>query len=252
MGNSNSSSEPQIEDAGKDCATCGEEACNYNPNLVGTVNYYTKHFVICSGLQDWPKKVEKVPGTFACKFLSHVKANADKIKGEVKVTLCDEASRGEGLDIYVFPEQIKYIGVKDEDIEVLVSEQLIQDKIPTTLNHISTKELHFVLVCIHATRDKRCGRIGPKVLDKFKEAITSRDLSHQIKILGTNHIGGHKYAGVIIVYPSGTWYGYVSERNVDKIVDDYLANHGIIPEFWRGQIGLTKEEQIKQARLGGK
>jgi len=168
------------------------------------------------------------------------------------VTMCSEVSGGTGLDIYVFPDQIKYIGIKDEDIELIVKEHLIQGTIPPQLKYISIKDHHYVFVCIHGTRDKRCGRIGPKVLQSYQEAVAKKGLSDKIHILGSSHIGGHKYAGVIIVYPSGDWYGYLAEKNVEKLVDDYVVKYDIVPEFWRGRIGLTKEEQRKHAGLPNK
>ena len=33
---------------------------------------------------------------------------------------------------------------------------------------------------------------------------------------------------VIVVYPEGTWYTYVDERDIDEIIDEHLLNGRIV------------------------
>lgn len=66
----------------------------------------------------------------------------------------------------------------------------------------------------------------------------------------TSHIGGHKYAGNVILYipPSwtdnalagmGIWYGRVEPGSVEGIVDETAKRGRVIEELFRG--GITKE-----------
>lgn len=57
-----------------------------------------------------------------------------------------------------------------------------------------------VFVCSHASRDKRCGFCGPILIQKLQEDIESRGLKDQIFVRACSHIGGHKYAGNLIIY----------------------------------------------------
>lgn len=59
-----------------------------------------------------------------------------------------------------------------------------------------------VFVCAHSSRDKRCGVCGPVLIDKFKKEIKLRGAENTISVSACSHIGGHKYAGNLIVYSS--------------------------------------------------
>ena len=90
------------------------------------------------------------------------------------------------------------------------------------------------LVCTHGSRDSRCGRIGPKLIRALRDEIKSRHVGDGvIDVLATSHVGGHKFAGTMIVYPEADWYGYVTARNAKMIVDHLLRNERIETK-WRG------------------
>lgn len=82
-----------------------------------------------------------------------------------------------------------------------------------------------MLVCNHAARDKRCGRAGPQVLEALEAAKEELGVSsRQVTALASSHIGGHKYAGTLITYPSGNWYGHISKSNTKALLESVLAN----------------------------
>lgn len=62
---------------------------------------------------------------------------------------------------------------------------------------------HYIFVCSDAATDKRCGYCGPKLVDAFEKELNASNLSGKVKVVKTNHVGGHKYAGNVIVYPAG-------------------------------------------------
>ncbi len=43
------------------------------------------------------------------------------------------------------------------------------------------------------------------------------------KSLLNSSLGGHKFAGNVIVYPSGTWYGRVLTCHIPLIIDAYTS-----------------------------
>lgn len=61
-----------------------------------------------------------------------------------------------------------------------------------------------VFVCAHASRDVRCGVCGPALIDKFNDEIEYRGLKDQVFVWACSHVGGHKYAGNVIIYCPGS------------------------------------------------
>jgi len=228
----------------------GTKQCTFNSNLVGTVGLYTRHFIVCDGKSEWEvKKLEKDSSTFVHAVLAAARAANEEKAETLKVTACSEPSGEGGVDIYVYPEKIKYIGLKESDIPKFIQDQFVEGRISESLKHISVDDLYLVLVCTHGYRDKRCGRAGPQVVETVQAIIDERGLHDKIKVLGSSHIGGHKYAGVVTIYPIGDWYGYVSARNVKPVIDSYLKKQKLYPELWRGRMGLEKNQQRNEAGL---
>ena len=58
----------------------------------------------------------------------------------------------------------------------------------------------YVFVCAHGSRDRRCGVCGPVLISKFKEEISLCGLQGQVYVKPCSHIGGHKYAGNVIIF----------------------------------------------------
>jgi hypothetical protein len=158
---------------------CGNQnfCLNYNKNLIGTVkHYYTKHIILCTGIEDWPEKITKEENSFAQKLNFNLKFYK---KEDFLLTACNEKSRNENsIDIIVYPEAIKYIGIKEEDIPSFVKSQLIDEKLDN--NSFKYEKLPFkrlVLVCTHMARDKRCGKIGPMVIKLLSEILQKKKYS---------------------------------------------------------------------------
>lgn len=80
--------------------------------------------------------------------------------------------------------------------------------------------------------------------DKLREA--SEGTAHDQKmalILKISHIGGHKFAGNVIIYtPQGTgvWYGRVSPHEVPAVVKHTILEGKILPLLLRGGVNLNR------------
>ncbi|KAI1135112.1 Sucrase/ferredoxin-like-domain-containing protein [Hypoxylon sp. FL0543] len=135
-----------------------------------------------------------------------------------------------------------------------------------------------VLICGHGQRDKRCGIYGPILQEEFErqlprsgfdvlhgpavdESVTAPQLSgttsgeespRTARVGQISHIGGHKYAGNVIVYlpPSlknsagnphplaghGVWYGRIDPKHVEGVIKETIINGNIIADHFRGAI----------------
>lgn len=140
-----------------------------------------------------------------------------------------------------------------------------------------------VLICGHGGRDMRCGVMGPVLRDEFEAQLpregvevlrgpVETDLHERVAaIAGTihvekpltarlgliSHIGGHKFAGNVIIYlpPSmkvgsgerhplaghGIWYGRVEPKHVQGIVEETVMKGNVIADMFRGGIRPNRE-----------
>ncbi|TVY19633.1 Altered inheritance of mitochondria protein 32 [Lachnellula arida] len=139
----------------------------------------------------------------------------------------------------------------------------------------------FVLICGHGGRDARCGVIGPVLKQDFERLLEKQDIrirdgpvvvkgprEDERKVLReeeelgqpgetarvglVSHIGGHKWAGNVIVYippgmrmadgkenplaGCGIWYGRVEPKHVEGIVKETVLGGRVIEDLFRGGI----------------
>ncbi|KAF9788492.1 Sucrase/ferredoxin-like-domain-containing protein [Thelephora terrestris] len=115
----------------------------------------------------------------------------------------------------------------------------------------------YIYVCTHAKRDCRCGETGGLVAEAFRQEIDRRNLTSVVKLGETGHVGGHKYAANVLIYPKGEWLGCVTPGDVSNILDKALESRALdwnpsttpppVPSHWRGRMGLGKEHQLALA-----
>ncbi|PNX71906.1 sucrase-like protein, partial [Trifolium pratense] len=169
-----------------------------------------------------------------------------------RLTICEghdgtETSNG---DVLIFPDMIRYRRLTHFDVETFVEEVLVKNGewLPGTPE---TLKGSYVFVCSHGSRDRRCGVCGPVLVSRFREEIELHGLQGKVFVSPCSHIGGHKYAGNVIIFGSsvngevtGHWYGYVSPEDVPLLLQQHIMKGEIIDSLWRGQMGLSEEEQI--------
>ncbi|EIN05593.1 hypothetical protein PUNSTDRAFT_74336 [Punctularia strigosozonata HHB-11173 SS5] len=110
----------------------------------------------------------------------------------------------------------------------------------------------YLYVCTHGTRDCRCGDMGVAVLRGLREEISKRGVADRVSVAEVAHVGGHKYAANVLVYPRGDWLADVSVEDVPGILNRILDSppHAspddppLCPQHWRGRMGLAKEAQL--------
>ncbi|KAG0278800.1 hypothetical protein BGZ95_003088 [Linnemannia exigua] len=97
-----------------------------------------------------------------------------------------------------------------------------------------------VMICSHKKRDKRCGVTAMILKKEFTRILRSKDLlgdaEGDVEIWLVSHIGGHKFAGNVIVHRGGVsiWYGRVEPCHSQAIVDTTIERGEIIRDLYRG------------------
>ncbi|KAJ7621321.1 Sucrase/ferredoxin-like-domain-containing protein [Roridomyces roridus] len=108
-------------------------------------------------------------------------------------------------------------------------------------------------VCTHGERDCRCGDTGGKVFQALKEEVQRRGVSNEVVLGEVGHVGGHQFAANLLVFPHGEWLGRLTPEDVPSVLEAILSSDvqplasndpPLLPNFWRGRMGLAKDEQL--------
>lgn len=183
---------------------------------------------------------------------------------------------------FLLPEQLHAM---HDGLSPIHRDRLTREPVYQTLLHgVRDVEDILVLICGHGGRDMRCGVMGPVLRDEFKaqlpkagvdvldgpvqmgvaegaEAIAAGSVEKPASTarLGLiSHIGGHKFAGNVIIYlplsmkagdgtrhplaGHGIWYGRVEPRHVQGIVQETIKRGNVIADMFRG--GIRTDRQI--------
>lgn len=227
--------------------------------LAGTVDFYDRHVFVCyKNPSVWPPRIEAAEFDRLPRLLSAaVGARKPDMKRETRLTICEghdgtETSNG---DVLIFPDMIRYRRLTHFDVDTFVEEVLVKNNewLPGTPEKLKG---WYVFVCSHGSRDRRCGVCGPPLVSRFKEEIEIHCLLGKVSVSPCSHIGGHKYAGNVIIFGSnvngevtGHWYGYVTPDDVPALLEQHIGKGEIVDCLWRGQMGLSSEEQKKFLEL---
>ncbi len=213
--------------------------------LPGTVNYYNRHIIVCSGRSDWAAKIEDDGG-----FVKTLAGVIGKEAGNdaIKLTACDLPGIGQGETVLIFPDRVCIRGLSESTIPNLI--HYVQQGSNQGLK-IEPFAQQLILVCRHEKRDVRCGLAGPGIIQKMEAILAHKGLSEQVVVAGSSHLGGHKFAGVAVVYPSGNWYGRLTAPDALQIIEAECVHHQPYPALWRGRMGLSTENQVNVANAAG-
>ncbi|CAA7025350.1 unnamed protein product [Microthlaspi erraticum] len=223
--------------------------------LAGTVQFYERHVFLCYKKPSvWPARIEAAEFDRLPRLLSAaVSARKGSMKKETRLTICEghdgtETSNG---DVLIFPDMIRYRRLTHFDVDTFVEEVLVKDGEWLPGNPELLK-VAYVFVCSHGSRDRRCGVCGPSLVSRFREELEFHGLQGKVSVSPCSHIGGHKYAGNVIIYQSkihrkvtGHWYGYVQPDDVPVLLEQHINKGEIVDRLWRGEMGLSEEEQKK-------
>jgi hypothetical protein len=165
------------------CLACDDPCSELDPeiaasidtssNMVGSIKPYARHFLVGSPAP-WPSQIEEIPGSIL-----------PGLKERVKETLEGKSifSATDGLSgIIEFPSRRAFERLPDPA-------QTIQNILSGTDASLVSQKAH-ILVCMHMNRDKRCGVLGPMIVETFQKEVSKMGLDSQVSIYGVSHVGG--------------------------------------------------------------
>ncbi len=184
--------------------------------LQGTVKPYGRHVLACAGWTTWQERIEEQDDLLG-RIGSQTKELADRVEPKPKFTALRTEAVDGGIDLMVFPDQLVYRGVDEPAWERIREDHLVDGEPVDELDPEPLEGQH-VLVCNHGARDLRCGACGPLVAEALEDAIEARSIG-DVHVHRSSHVGGHRFAGNVLVYPAGDWYGYVRPDDVDALLE---------------------------------
>jgi hypothetical protein len=98
-------------------------------------------------------------------------------------------------------------------------------------------ELMFA-VCTHGRHDKCCAKFGLPVWSAFRKAAEARAWQ-------CSHVGGDRFAGNVVVFPYGIYYGRVLPEHVPEILQRSEAGEVWLPGY-RGRSCFPRLVQVAE------
>jgi hypothetical protein len=98
------------------------------------------------------------------------------------------------------------------------------------------------VVCTHGKRDRCCAVYGRPLYD------AARDASEDGRVWQASHVGGDRFAGNLIAFPHGLYFGRVEPRQAASILTAY-GERRIPLEHYRGRCAYTFAEQAAERAL---
>lgn len=208
-------------------------------------------FVAFHKALEWDNRVEGMEGSPLPEFDKLVKElHPSARKNEIVFTAIEASGSTKEGDVLIFPQKLRVAGGASRPREIVeaIMKQKSEGGDLTIKGAEPTLDGH-VFVCCHKARDARCGYCGPKVIDALEVSKKDRTIQN-VETHRCSHIGGHRYAGLGIVFRPGQdktcdWLAYItdSKEDIDHVLD--LATGAVeTPELamWRARMGTTQEE----------
>ncbi|CAF4980938.1 unnamed protein product [Rotaria sp. Silwood1] len=221
-------------------------------DMRNSVEKHRRHLCIGQSIlpSQWPKDVKDLQGNYIKKLTKILQENNNSIGYSIKLTATSIVSQNNSeqiADWYLFPDQIKLHNVHIKQIKDIVQKLFVNDQsiikikdktktieeqlkqnnhLPVFYENVKCEKLHglWILVCCHYQRDQRCGVIGPILVDEIENFVRKTDRTDDVHCLKISHVGGHRFAGNVIIYPSGTWYGRVLTCHIPLLIDAYTSS----------------------------
>ncbi|GAO52216.1 hypothetical protein G7K_6299-t1 [Saitoella complicata NRRL Y-17804] len=255
-----------------DCNTCAtpcpdhaqypdslRKTIEWEEPMKGSVMTYGKHFVIAtgSGKMNWEHEVSEVEGTMAHevgKIVYNRTSGKRTVLTNSSMAVPYEEEENK-TDVLVLPDWKFVEEIKPEQASDLVSHFV--DEQAEAGKGLKVRDAEWdaiVLICSHRKRDKRCGITAPYLRNEFERSLRSHNLWRDpddsrpnggVGVFFVSHIGGHKFAGNVIIYRKekgeGIWYGKVEPCHVERIVEETVVSGMVFEGLLRGGVEGRKE-----------
>jgi Sucrase/ferredoxin-like len=269
----------------RDNASAAGEAAVSAPTLVNekmrnSVKPYDRHAIVVYNHSQWAKHIEADESSFMGKLSTSISSKSRAAGVRLKLTGCHVPAAGTtapsssygdygltsptGIDddsirhVIIYPDaviiEVSVLRI-EEFVDILctktpilpVSSKGTTNSPTSVLTASPTPWNRLLLICTHTSRDKRCGRIGPQIMEAIESHADQRadgadgkatTTTTTTAVFGSSHIGGHEFAGTLISYPDANWYGQISKANTKPLMEA-INGGGVYESHCRGNGGCN-------------
>lgn len=93
-------------------------------------------------------------------------------------------------------------------------------------------------VCTHGRHDKCCAKFGLPVFCELRDRVGERAWQ-------CSHVGGDRFAGNVVVFPYGLYYGRVTPDDIPELLRHSEAGQVWLPGY-RGRSGVSRPVQVAE------
>ncbi|KAK4521784.1 uncharacterized protein ATC70_004320 [Mucor velutinosus] len=245
--------------------------------LHNTVPSYAIHIVIMTGKTNWPAHIEDeglarafIETIRKRKHLDHRsfdnryhpvgchEQTAEEQKQETQrviVTNCSLPSihSTSGTDILLLPDNIIISNITPRRVDALF-DYIYRKPCYQAFSVYPCPYTNLILICGHGNKDRRCGTVGPLLQKALEQAsLNATKDEGATKIALVSHLGGHAFAGNLVVYTHNghraIWYGRVTPCYCKDIVENTLEDDKVIEDLVRGIFQVKSKPNACQSSL---
>ncbi|BFZ57434.1 hypothetical protein PYCC9005_004486 [Savitreella phatthalungensis] len=224
--------------------------------MYGGIQPFHAHVCIATGVDDWAHTIEDVARTPAKVIAGALDTRKTDLEPLDRIVLSNTSATPPDtshMHITILSSHWARIRCLPSQADALAS--YIID--PTAVGDLEIERLPYsavVLICSHSRRDARCGKTAPLLRDAFEEVLRDRELYYdadeggeegKVRVEMCSHIGGHKFAGNVLIYRTRTdhppnpsresvWCGRVMPKHVPLLVDHTIIAGKVLRPLVRG------------------
>lgn len=212
---------------------CSEQALQIDQAIYGTASAETTVWFLLEYTQPWTVKAVE-DNTLPTAVQNFLGQQIDTIPQSRLVFIKKSSKRPKPLTFYV--------AISNEDQQTLYKWELASysDLLTIDLTAVASGAAHFsdhichdnlFLVCTNGKRDQCCAKFGLPIFNSMAE----RDPQNTWQC---THIGGHRYAPVVGVFPAGLYYRVVDTAAGDTLIEQ-TTKANILLDGYRGRTCYT-------------
>lgn len=211
------------------------------------------HILVASGRHDWLHDVSDEKEEFGriCKALQQQLDELEiVVGGHVRINACDlefdNCAPGK-VALIVLPHFLRI----DTTAATALEDMKYVLGIPSPAKSkselgaaVPVPEIGFLLLCSHKSRDKRCGITAPIMRKEFEKVLRNLDLfadadddsPGKVRVVYTNHVGGHKLAANVLSYKNNgqaIMMARCRPQHAKFIVEQTLLHDTVYPKLVR-------------------
>ena len=136
------------------------------------------------------------------------------------------------------PLRCFFVTSRENESNILRAELSQYDEFPSARDRATPVEGLLYAVCTHARHDRCCAKFGIAVSRALRESAGEQAWE-------CSHVGGDRFAGNLVVFPYGIYYGRVTPDDVPEVVRRSESGQVWLPRY-RGRSCFTRAVQIAE------